>query len=398
MYKQSILIIMPYMGCGGVESTLLSMLECIDKKKYEITLLLLERKGEFLKKIPTEIQVKEIVLPEKEKGIFFGKKKLLKEYIKKGQWLKIPGFLLYNSQEKLTEDREKNALYFQRISSTIPALEEEYDLAIDYFGYATFTTFYLAEKVKAKKKVSWLHSILSRFNPQSFKKWYEQMDVIFACSQMVKTDFDNIFPNLGNVRIFYNIINPENVRLKSKGKGGFTDDFDGIRILTVGRICFEKGIDLAVEAFQYLSKAGYKVRWYLIGGGSTEDIDRFSQMLNADEEKENFCFLGIKDNPYTYMQQCDIYVQPSRFEGYCTTTNEARIIGCPIVMTNVSGAEEQISDGITGYIVDTTGEAIFEGIKRMIDNPEIREKMIKNVKNINADTIQEMEKLYDLLK
>ncbi len=398
MYKQSILIIMPYMGCGGVESTLLSMLECIDKKKYEITLLLLEKKGEFLKKIPTEIQVKEIVLPEKEKGIFFGKKKLLKEYIKKGQWLKIPGFLLYNSQEKLTEDREKNALYFQRISSTIPALEEEYDLAIDYFGYATFTTFYLAEKVKAKKKVSWLHSILSRFNPQSFKKWYEQMDVIFACSKMVKTDFDNIFPNLGNVRTFYNIINPENVRLKSKGKGGFTDDFDGIRILTVGRICFEKGIDLAVEAFQYLSKAGYKVRWYLIGGGSTEDIDRFSEMLNADEEKENFCFLGIKDNPYTYMQQCDIYVQPSRFEGYCTTTNEARIIGCPIVMTNVSGAEEQISDGITGYIVDTTGEAIFEGIKRMIDNPEIREKMIKNIKNINADTTSEMDKLYDLLK
>ena len=94
--------------------------------------------------------------------------------------------------------------------------------------------FIWQEKVKAKKKVSWLHSILSRFNPQSFKKWYEQMDVIFACSQMVKTDFDNIFPNLGNVRIFYNIINPENVRLKSKGKGGFTDDFDGIRILTVG--------------------------------------------------------------------------------------------------------------------------------------------------------------------
>ena len=116
------------------------------------------------------------------------------------------------------------------------------------------------------------------------------------------------------------------------------------------------------------------------------------------KKKENFCFLGIKDNPYTYMQQCDIYVQPSRFEGYCTTTNEARIIGCPIVMTNVSGAEEQISDGITGYIVDTTGEAIFEGIKRMIDNPEIREKMIKNIKNINADTTSEMDKLYVFVK
>lgn len=397
MYKQSVLIIMPYMNCGGVESTLLSMLESFDKKRYEITLLLLEKRGDFIKKIPNEIKVKEIEIPEREKGVFFGKRKMITEYIQKGEWNRILSFLYYNITTSLTEDREKNALYFERISHTIPILEGEYDLAIDYFGYATFTTFYLAEKVTAKKKVSWLHSVLSRFYPQSFEKWYKKMDVIFACSKMVKSDFENIFPNIHTVQTFYNIIHPEIIRIKAEEQGGFDDKFDGIRILTVGRICYEKGIDLAINAFQRLIKSGYKIRWYLIGGGSQEECHKFYQMLNTDIEKNNLCFLGIKENPYVYMKQCDIYVQPSRFEGYCTTTNEARIIGCPIVMTNVSGAEEQIINGSTGYIVDKTGDAIYEGIRQVIDNQDIKMRFIENLKNINISTSEEMEKLYLLL-
>lgn len=397
MYKQSVLIIMPYMNCGGVESTLLSMLESFDKKRYEITLLLLEKRGDFIKKIPDEIKVREIEIPEREKGIFFGKRKMITEYIQKGEWNRILSFLLYNIKTSLTEDREKNALYFERISHTIPVLEGEYDLAIDYFGYATFTTFYLAEKVNAKKKVSWLHSVLSRFYPQSFEKWYKKMDVIFACSKMVKSDFENIFPNINTVQTFYNIIHPETIRIKAEEQGGFDDEFDGIRILTVGRICYEKGIDLAINAFQRLIKSRYKIRWYLIGGGSQEEYHKFYQMLNTDIEKNNLCFLGIKENPYVYMKQCDIYVQPSRFEGYCTTTNEARIIGCPIVMTNVSGAEEQIINGSTGYIVDKTSDAIYEGIRQVIDNQDIKMRFIENLKNINISTSEEMEKLYLLL-
>lgn len=397
MCKKSILIIMPYLNCGGVESTLLSMLEIINKEKYEITLLLLEKKGEFIKRIPPQITVKEIELPEKEKGIFYGKKKMLLHYLKKGHIHKIPRYLLYNRKNGLTENRENNAMYFRRISSSIPVLDGEYDLAIDYFGYATFTTFYLAEKVQAKKKVSWLHSILSRFQPQSFEEWYREMDAIFACSKMVKKDFENVFPGINTVQTFYNIIHPKEICRMAQIQDGFEDKFEGIRILTVGRICYEKGIDLAIEAYKGLIESGYKVRWYLIGGGSTEDYQKFYGMLETDKEKDNFIFLGTKDNPYVYMKQCDIYVQPSRFEGYCTTTNEARIIGCPIVMTNVSGAEEQIEDGVTGYIVEQRGKSIFEGIEKLINNSEIRMNFCENIKKIEVDTVHEIAKLYALL-
>ena len=80
--KIKLAIIMPYLSCGGVESTLLSLLNVLDRKKYDIDLLLLERKGSFLSRLPEDIKIKEITIPNKEKGVFFGKKKQIKKYLR----------------------------------------------------------------------------------------------------------------------------------------------------------------------------------------------------------------------------------------------------------------------------------------------------------------------------
>lgn len=381
---------MPYFECGGVESTLLSLLNVIDRERYEITLMLLEKRGRFLNKLPNDITIKEIEIPEREWGVFFGKKKVLLSYLKKGKLWKLPLFIRYNLQNSLTEDRTQNAHYFQKISQTIPVLDEEYDLAIDYFGYATFTTFYLAEKVRAKKKVTWLHSILSRFSPEAFGIWYEKMDQIFACSQMVKDDFLKIFPSIKNITTFYNIIEPKKIKEKSNMGVGFDDDFEGIRILTVGRICHEKGMDIAARVYNELIKK-YNIRWYLIGDGSEQDKELVRKEIDKAKVKD-FVFLGIKENPYIYMKQCDIYVQPSRFEGYCTTTNEARIVGCPIVMTDVSGAREQIENGVHGYIVDSE-EELLKAVEKLVKFPDLRIMFKNNIKQINCDTKRELDKL-----
>lgn len=392
--KKKILFLMPYFGCGGVESTLLSLLDMMDRNKYDITLMMLQNKGDFLYKLPENVKINKIKIPEKEKGIFFGKKKVFFSYLKKLQFIKLIKFLLYNRSFSLTENRTKNFEYFEMISDSIPNIDEEYDIAIDYFGYATFTTFFLSEKINAKKKVSWVHSIMSRFDPVSFKKYYEKMDIIFACSQMVKEDFEKIFPTINTVEVFYNIINPIEIRKKSLKNGGFEDDYSGTRILTVARICHEKGIDIAARTYNLLREKGYNIRWYIIGSGSKEDIDSIKEIIC---DKENFIFLGIQDNPYVYMKQCDIYVQPSRFEGYCTTTNEARIIGCPIVMTNVSGANEQINNGENGFIVENDENSIFNAVKTMMDSEDIINKFRINIQKIDCDTRNEIKKIEKLL-
>ncbi len=398
MRKKKILFLMPNIGCGGVETTLFSLWDAMDRQKYDITLLLLEKKGVFLHKIPEDIKIRTIQIPEKEYGIFFGKKSELKRIIANGKIWIIPSYILYVSQNRITENRTKTAAYFDRIEDTIPVLDGEYDLAIDYFGYATFTTFYLAEKVKARLKVSWVHSVFSRFSPQAFAPWYRKMDVIFAVSQMVKSDFESIFPDIRTVDLFYNVKDPKVVLRAAEEAGGFDDGFMGKRILTVGRVCYEKGVDIAAEAFDRLIQENYDIKWYVIGNVEEEEKIKVQSALKTEKAKERFVFLGIKSNPFPYMKQCDIYVQTSRYEGYCTTTNEARILGKPIVMTDVSGSREQIEDGINGLIVDSTVDGIYKGVKKMLDEPELRRTFTERLMLVDCDTHSEVKKLEALLE
>lgn len=395
--KKRILFILPYLECGGVESTFISLLNAIDRAKYECTLLLLQNKGEFKNRIPNDVTIKFIKIPDSEIGIFFGKKDYFKKILHSGKLWRIPSFLKHNSQYSITENRENNAKYFDSINSSIPKMNDEYDLAVDYFGYASFTTFYIAEKVNAKVKVSWLHSILSRFEPYAFCKWYREIDHFFAVSEMVKKDFQSMFPEFNNVSVFRNIIDPEVIRSKANQGVGFDDGFSGTRILTVGRICEEKGQDLAVEALHRLLTDNYDVKWYFIGNGSSELINTLKESI-PDAERDRICFLGTKNNPYTYMKQCDIYVQPSRFEGYCTTTNEARILGCPVVTTDVSGAKEQFVTEETGLIVESSSNGLYTGVKRMMNDSCLKEQFKRNLNKCDFTTSSEVQELYSYLR
>lgn len=134
-----------------------------------------------------------------------------------------------------------------------------------------------------------------------------------------------------------------------------------------------------------------------MGNGSNIDKEKVVNIIEPSN-RADFIFLGIKENPYVYMKQCDIYVQPSRFEGYCTTTNEARILGCPIVMTDVSGAEEQLENGKTGIIVEKESNAVYDAVKHFIEYPDFRKRVKENLKSIDSDTRQEVGKIYELLE
>lgn len=399
MRKKKILFILPYLWCGGVESTFLTLINEFDFNKADVTLLLLKNEGVFSERVPKDVKIELIEVPEHERGVFLGKKNELKLLLKKGAIWKVPEFLLYNRHTTISENRVEMAAYFDRIKDDFRCLKEEYDIAIDFFGFATFTTFFLAEKVNAKVKVSWLHTIMSRLHPESFEKWYKKMDVIYACSKMVKDDFESVFPDIGTVALFYNIINP-NLIVDRANEDGSIEGWETARIniLTVGRISEEKGIDLAVEAYRKLISDGYPVAWYFVGGYQEKDKEILLEKCITPDEKENIHFLGMKQNPYIYMKKCDIYVQPSRFEGYCTATNEARIIGCPIVMTDVSGAREQIDDRLTGRIVESTSEEIYLAVKELIEHPELMKMYKNNLKNVNCDTRSEVGKLFELLK
>lgn len=396
--KKTILFVMPYLNCGGTESAWLSLLGAIPRDEYKITLALLKNSGSFMNRIPDDVEVINISIPEKEQGVFLGKKNQLLDYLKKGKIIKAIQSLIYNSRTTITEDRMQMASYFSRVSDSIPYFPGEYDLAIDYFGYASFTTFYLAEKVSAKIKVSWVHSILSNSMPKAFLPYYKKMDRIFAVSEMVKNDFQIIFPELKNVDILYNIIDPSKIISGANNGEGFDDEYDGLRILTVGRISPEKGQDMAIKALKRIIDDGYKVRWYFVGSGDEDLIKSYSAILSEQERSNSLRFLGIKDNPYPYMKQCDIYVQPSYIEGFCLTTSEAAVLECPIVTTDTCGASEKFIPYETALIVSISEEGIYEGIKQLIENPQKRKELKENLKTVKHNNSKEIDKLLRLIE
>lgn len=384
------------MNIGGTEKALLTMLNEIDDSKYDITLLMLEEYGGFLNEIPSFVKVKYV---DEYKSIkpFVNEppKILIKRLIKNKAYLTGLSTLLNYSISKITKNI---SYYYKYILKNIKGIDEEYDLAVAYAGPMDFITYFVLNKIKAKKKVQWIHFDINKigFNRKFAKRNYKRFDKIFVVSEEGKEKLINLIPALNNkVEAFFNIISCNLIENMSKNEKSFDDLFDGVRILTVGRLSKEKGQELTINVLARLKNEGYKVRWYCIGDGP-EKYNYRNRIKRLDIEND-YILLGSKLNPYPFMKDCDIYVQPSKHEGYCITLGEARCFDNPIVTTNFTGANEQIKNEVTGLVCDISEQGIYQAIKRLLDNKELYKDIRTNLSNEIVDSTNEISKLEKLV-
>lgn len=384
------------MNIGGTEKALLTMLNEIDDSKYDITLLMLEEYGGFLNEIPSFVKVKYV---DEYKSIkpFVNEppKILIKRLIKNKAYLTGLSTLLNYSISKITKNI---SYYYKYILKNIKGIDEEYDLAVAYAGPMDFITYFVLNKIKAKKKVQWIHFDINKigFNRKFAKRNYKKFDKIFVVSEEGKEKLINLIPALNNkVEAFFNIISCNLIENMSKNEKSFDDLFDGVRILTVGRLSKEKGQELTINVLARLKNEGYKVRWYCIGDGP-EKYNYRNRIKRLDIEND-YILLGSKLNPYPFMKDCDIYVQPSKHEGYCITLGEARCFDNPIVTTNFTGANEQIKNEVTGLVCDISEQGIYQAIKRLLDNKELYKDIRTNLSNEIVDSTNEISKLEKLV-
>lgn len=386
---------MPYFNCGGVETTLLTLLNKLDYENYNIDLLLITDIGTFLHKIPNKVQVKILSIPESEWGVFYGYKKAIIKLLKHGRIHTIFKLLL-GKKFKLSEDRENNVKYFEQVKNKFPMYDKQYDLAIDYFGYASFTTFYTAEKVRANKKISWVHSRFSTIGASNLNKYYQKFDKIYAVSKDTKEDFLScVIIENNKIEVFYNLIDYKKIRRLGNEKIENNYNNHSITILTVGRLEKVKGIDMAVEVARILDKNNYDFCWYIIGDGT--ERNNIQKLICKYNLNDKFILLGLKENPFPYIKNCDIYVQPSRYEGYCTTTNEARILAKPVITTNVYGANEQFVNGENGIIVEFDKSQLTNAIAGLIKSKSIRDSFSQKLKELNYDYTFQLKQFYKLI-
>ncbi|MDR7073362.1 glycosyltransferase [Fictibacillus barbaricus] len=376
--KKKILFMVINMNVGGTEKALLNMISEMPREEFDITILMLEKYGGFLDLIPKDVQVKYLEGYNKIKPILNKPPKTTAwNLINEGKVLNGLYLLILHFTSKLIKDR---SIIFKYILKNIPDFKNDFDIAVAYAGPMDFISYFIVKKIKAKKKIQWIHFDITKigFNKHFASKIYNKFDQIFVVSKEAKNKLINAVPTIkGKTDIFFNMVSKNEVFKQSKEGTGFNDNFEGERILTVGRLTNEKGQDLAIKVLVRLIKNGYNVRWYCLGEGSSRT--EYEKLIAENNLQNNFILLGSNPNPYPFIDQCDIYVQPSRYEGYCISLIEARILKKPIVTTNVNGVNEQIKNGVTGLVVKIDENELYVAVSKLLKDHKLRNILCSNL-------------------
>lgn len=399
---KKVLFVINTLGCAGAETALIELLRTMDKDAYEISLYVLMGQGEMIDKIPGNVKVlnehycRDSVLSKQGKQAMI--KTVWKSFWKNGKELSKFAYMVrtYSVMRKKGKIQPDKILW-RVISDGSPRLQETYDLAVAYLEGGS--TYYVAEHVKAKKKAAFVHIDYesSGYTKAMDRNCYDKIDRIFTVSDEVKKHFLNFYPKYQDkVMVFHNIINQEAIIEKAEEGPGFTDTFDGIRLLTVGRLNYQKAYDIAIDAMKRIKDAGYKARWYILGEGSERNmLEKKVKELGLEKE---FLMPGAVSNPFPYYKQADIYVHATRFEGKSIAIQEAQTLGCAIVASDCNGNREQIIHGKDGLLCKLDPKSIADSIISLIDDKEKRRKISEAARKKDIVHKGEIKLLLELMQ
>ena len=163
--------------------------------------------------------------------------------------------------------------------------------------------------------------------------------------------------------------------------------------LFVGRIVRDKGINELCSAFKRLHAEHPETRLWLIGAFE-ESLDPVSPETKAliAEEQNGIEAVGVKrgDDLLTYYAASDCFVFPSYREGFPNTVLEAGAMELPSIVTDINGSREIIVDGKNGMIIPSKDEqALYEAMKKMVEDRATREQMAANARPMIADRFEQ---------
>lgn len=371
---KSLALVLPAMRIGGAEKIALNFIPRL-QEHFKVTLVLGKLEGELLSEVPDGVEIVE------DRLLTFSE--VLKEDFKHFRVGKILRDFIYYAKIKLGKNSDKNYRY---LVSRTPPLDRHFDIAIAYVANVSTEIFSVLDRTNAKKKFAWIHGETTNLTDiVLYEECYSGYDKIFCVSGVSKEHFINKFPSLSDrCEVFYNPINRDRILEMSREEKDIKFSEEKINILSVGRVTSEKGYDMVPEITRLLVDRGYPVRFYIVGDGS--DMPRIQEKIEEYAVGEYVVPLGAKTNPYPYMRDCDIYVQPSYEEGYSTTICEAGILGSAIVGTTTSGGiREQVEDGVSALIADPTPQDIADKIERLIKDNTLKEKIKDNIKKIRFE-------------
>ncbi len=364
---KKVLFAMPDLRGGGAEKVLIDILKKIDKKKFEITLLLFTRTGVYINEIPKEVKV--ICIKEKLKI--------------------IPGRFWIRYFNKNPQ------LFYKYL------IKEKYDIEIAFMeGLAT--KFISYSNNNSSKKIAWVHIDLLRkhwtkemFLENEEANSYNKFDDIIFVSNDAKKSFEDLFENnISNKKIIYNPIIDEEIIEKSNQ---IKINFDNFTIISVGRLDKQKGYDRLLRVHSRLVNK-YPHKLLILGEG--EERENLEQLMKELKIVNSVELKGFVKNPHPYIKSANLYVCSSITEGYPLVVAESLILGKGILATDITGPKEILNNGQYGMICEDSEEGLYKSLQSLLEHKEIIKEYENKSKigRISLDykkRIQEIEKLFN---
>ncbi len=373
---KKILFVINTLGHAGAEMALVELLKRLEKGDCEIYLYVLMGQGEMFTRIPSRVKVLNSristlsVLSKEGRGRMAGT--VAAAFWHNGRWLHklrdtVGCLVPMMIKRRILIDK---ALW-RMIAEGSERFDETFDLAVAWLEGGS--AYYVADHVSAKKKAAFIHIDYENagYTRKMDRDCWEAYEWIFAISDEVKEHFLQFYPEYSlKTRVFHNLIDRDSIRLKAQEPGGFSDGYQGMRLLTVGRLSRQKGYDIAVEAMKLLKEKGYQVRWYVLGEGEMRAA--LEKRIAALGLEKDFILLGAVENPYPFYAQTDVYVHATRYEGKSIALQEAQILGCAVIASDCNGNREQIVDGRDGLLCQLTPQAVAESIVALLNEEKKR--------------------------
>lgn len=367
-----VLFLIHDLGHGGAEKVLVNLVNNMDRTRYDITVTALFGGGVN----------EQFLLPHIHYRSVFPKS--------------IPG----NSHlMKLLTPRQLHRL----------CVKERYDVEISYLEGPSARVISGCED-ETTKLVSWIHieQHTKEKAAASFRSYrealncYNRFDHTVGVSETVRKDFLSLFELKRPMTVLYNTNETSKIcEAAQETVDALVFDRKEIRLVGVGKVLANKGFDRLARIHKRLREEGYPVHTYILGRGPLQkEIEAF---LEANHMQESFTFLGYQTNPYKYVKACDLFVCASHAEGFSTAATEALIVGTPVCTVEVSGMKEMLGENDEyGIVTENNEEALYQGIKRLLDDPVLlehyRKKAAERGKMFSTEnTVRAVEEMLDSL-
>lgn len=363
---KKILFLIHDLGQGGAEKVLVNLVNNIDRSKFDISITVLFGGGINEQFLAPYIHFN-IVFP-----------------------IKIPG----NSKlMKLLSPKQLHQL----------CVKDKFDVEISYLEGPSARIISGCNNGETKV-LSWIHGeqhsmkmLASSFrSSREAKKCYERFDKTICVSESVKNDFCTILNYQKPCHILYNTVDSEMIIKQAREEVSEMKSDKVIKLVAVGTLKKSKGYERLLSIVKKLCEE-YSVCLYILGIGPQQDF--LKHYVYEHNLEQSVFFLGYQTNPYKYMAKCDLFVCSSYAEGFSTAATESLILGVPVCTVEVAGMKEMLGkNNEYGVITDNSEEALYKGIKKLLDNPEMlayykRQAQIRG-KFFNTDeTVKAIEKM-----